>query len=164
MVMSILHTYTALWDQYPDYINYPDSKEVKNLIGGNAGGDWITNTCAIRLSRALNYNATPVPGNFAGLATVKGGDGKRYAFRVREMDAWLRFALGKPDIETTKQAGAAFDKASLGALRGIIGFDIRFSDATGHLDLWDGTQFSSEYMTTKSYFSSATRVWLWKAR
>jgi hypothetical protein len=162
--MSVLHTYSALWDEYPDYINFPKSEEVKKMIGGNVNGNWITNTCAIRLSRALNYNGTSVPGNFAGLATVKGGDGKRYAFRVREMDAWLRFALGKPDLEATKKSGAAFDKSSLSGLKGIIGFDIRFSDATGHLDLWDGAQFSSEYKTTQSYFTEATRVWLWKAK
>jgi hypothetical protein len=162
--MSAPFTYSSLWDQYPDYINYPDSAEVKEMIGGNVNGTWITNTCAIRLSRALNYNGTPVPGNYAGLVTVKGGDGKRYALRVREMDAWLRFAFGKPDFESTKKAGAAFDKSSISTLKGIIGFDIRFVDATGHLDLWDGAQFSSEYKTTGDYFKLATRIWLWKLK
>jgi hypothetical protein len=162
--MPILHKYSALWDQYPDYINFPDSKHVQQMIGGNAVGDWIKNTCAIRLSRALNYNAVPVPGRFAGLSTVKGGDGKRYAFRVREMDKWLNFALGSPDFSKKKASGAAFDKTAISALQGIIGFDIKFSDATGHLDLWDGTQFSSEYITSRDYWMSATRIWLWKAR
>lgn len=162
--MAVLHSYSALWDEYPDYINYPDSKEVKQLIGGNAAGDWITNTCAIRLSRTLNYNAVPIPARFAGLNTVKGGDGKRYAFRVREMHEWLGFTLGKPDVDVRKKTGAKFDKTSIASLRGIIGFDIQFSDATGRLDLWDGTQFSSEHQTTKDYWQTATRVWLWKAR
>lgn len=161
--MSLLHKYSALWDQYPDYQNFPDSADVKKMIGGNVDAAWITNTCAIRLSRALNYNAIPLPGNFAGLATVKGGDGKRYAFRVREMDPWLRFALGKPSFDIKKKAGAAFDKTAIAATSGIIGFEIRFADATGHFDLWDGGQFSSEYQTSKSYFTEATRIWVWAA-
>jgi hypothetical protein len=162
--MNAPFTYSSLWDQYPDYINYPDSEEVKEMIGGNVNGTWITNTCAIRLSRALNYSGTRVPGNYAGLVTVKGGDGKRYALRVREMDEWMRFVFGKPDYASTKKAGAAFDKSSISTLRGIIGFDIRFKDATGHLDLWDGTQFSSEYKTTGDYFTLATRIWLWQPK
>lgn len=162
--MALLHTYSALWDQYPDYENYPDSADVKRMIGGAVDAAWITNTCAIRLSRALNYNAVPVPAKFAGLSTVKGGDGKRYAFRVREMEKWLTFQLGEPPFSVRKKEGDPFDKTPLGALRGIIGFNIRFTDATGHLDLWDGRKFSSEYNTSKDYFTYATRVWLWPAR
>jgi hypothetical protein len=154
--------WSELWQEYPDYINYPDSAEVKQSIGGNVDASWITNTCAIRLSATLNANGVPVPSGFPGLATVKGGDGKRYAIRVREMRKWLEHKLGKPDFDHKKKAGAAFDKSPLGAMKGIIGFDIRFSDATGHLDLWDGTWFSSEYQSTTDYWEAATRISLWK--
>jgi len=158
-----LQSYSKLWDEYPDYINYPDSKEVKALIGGNVDADWITNTCAIRLSRALNYHGIPVPGNFAGMSTVKGGDKKRYAFRVREMNKWMTFALGNPDFDQKKKKGDAFSKSALATMKGIIGFDIAFTDATGHLDLWDGSIFSSEYKVSQNYWTSATRIWMWKA-
>lgn len=161
--MATLQLWSALWAEYPDYQSYPDSAEVKKAIGGAVDAAWITNTCAIRLSRTLNYNGIPVPRRFAGLATVRGGDGKRYAFRVREMRAWLLHALGKPAFDQTKKEGAAFDKSGLATMKGIIGFDIRFSDATGHLDLWDGLTFSSEYNTSKNYWTAATRIWLWKA-
>jgi len=30
--------------------------EVKKLIGGKVNATWITNTCVIRVSRALNYS------------------------------------------------------------------------------------------------------------
>ena len=40
-----------LWDNYPDM----DGDYVKQMIGGQVNADWITNTCAIRTSRALNY-------------------------------------------------------------------------------------------------------------
>jgi len=161
--MAKLHSYSALWDQYPDYINYPTPESVKELIGGNVNDDWIANTCAIRMSRTLNANGLPVPGNFAGLNTVKGGDGKRYAYRVRELHAWLDHALGPPDFDTKKKEGDAFDKTKLASMKGILGFDIHFADATGHFDLWDGSTFSDEYQASEDYWTAAKRIWLWKA-
>jgi hypothetical protein len=160
--MAQLHSYSALWTEYPDYFNYPQPEDVKTYIGGNVDADWITNTCAIRLSRALNYNGAPIPAKFAGLHTVKGGDGKRYAFRVRELHQWLDHALGAPDFDTKKKRGDDFDKTQLSGKQGIIGFDIHFADATGHFDLWDGKTFSHEYQTTGEYWRLGTRIWLWE--
>jgi hypothetical protein len=161
--MANLHSYSALWDAYPDYGNYPTPESVKTLVGGDVDDDWIKNTCAIRLSRTLNYNGLPIPATFAGLHTVKGGDGKRYAFRVRELHGWLDHVLGDPDFDVTKKQGDAFDKTQLASLKGIIGFDIHFADATGHFDLWDGSVFSDEAQAIHNYWTMATRIWLWKA-
>jgi len=155
--------WATLWNEYPDYILYT-STEVKADIGGTVNESWITNTCAIRLSRTLNYNHIPVPVGFTGMSTIKGGDGKRYAIRVREMEKWLRFILGKPDFEIVKKEGTPFDKSQLSGMKGIIGFNIRFADATGHLDLWDGSQFSSEQKMSRDYWTAATKIWLWKAQ
>ena len=162
--MSVLHAYSALWSEYPDYQNYPKPEDVKIWIGGAVNADWIVNTCAIRLSRALNYNAVPIPGNFPGLNSVRGGDSKRYAYRVAELHMWLNHALGTPDFDKKKKAGDAFDKTTLSSLKGIIGFDIHFADATGHFDLWDGSTFTHEYQTSGEYWDHATRIWLWKAQ
>jgi len=161
--MATLHSYSALWNAYPDYGNYPTPDSVKVLVGGGANDDWIVNTCAIRMSRTLNYNGLPIPGNFAGLHTVKGGDGKRYAFRVRELHAWLDHVLGAPDFDTSKKQGDAFDKSQLASMKGVIGFDIHFADATGHFDLWDGSTFSHEAQASQDYWTMATRIWLWAA-
>jgi hypothetical protein len=161
--MAKLHAYFALWNEYPDYGNFPQPDDVKQYIGGAVNADWIANTCAIRMSRALNYNSLLVPANFPGMSTVKGGDGKRYAFRVRELHRWLDHALGAADFDVKKNAGDEFDKARLSDLKGIIRFDIHFSDATGHFDLWDGASFSHEYQTSGDYWKNATRIWLWKA-
>ena len=161
--MATKLNYRTLWMNYYDYELYPDSKRVKSRIGGNVDATWIKNTCAIRLSGALNYSGAPLPRVFRGLKTVKGGDGKRYAFRIREMEPWLRHTLGKPQFEHKKKAGAAFDKTSLSAMKGIIGFDIRFSDATGHLDLWSGTKFSNEGKMSKNAWNASTRIFLWEA-
>ena len=48
------------------------------------------------------------------------------------------------------------------SVRGIIGFDIAFADATGHLDMWDGKVFSNESHTSGDYWVNATRISLWK--
>jgi hypothetical protein len=158
-----LQSWSALWAEYPDYINFQDSAAVKQSIGGDVTQAWLgQNSCAIRLSYTLNRNGFALPKNFPGLLTVKGGDGYRYAIRVAETRKWLAFTIGKPDFETKKKAGAAFDKTQLADMKGIIAFDISFSDATGHLDLWDGTQFSHEYASL-TYWTDATRISLWKA-
>jgi hypothetical protein len=154
--------------EYPDYLNF-DSDAVKKKIGGAVDAAWITNTCAVRMSRGLNYSYLPVPASFNGLNTVKGGDGKHYGFRVAEMRKWLPTAdaLGTPDLDLRKKQGEAFDKSTLKDLKGIIAFDIHFSDATGHLDRWDGTQFSHEsgqstdFGDAGQYWALATRITLW---
>jgi hypothetical protein len=153
-------SWTVFWWEYPDYGTYPDSVAVKKDIGGSVDAAWIVNTCAIRMSRGLNNSSVPVPANFAGLLTLKGGDGKRYALRVAEMRKWLPTVLGKPDFDLTKKAGDVFDKATLADLKGIIAFDIHFSDATGHLDAWNGSVFSHEYGST-DYWNRASRITLW---
>ena len=153
-------TWSKFWAEYPDYGTYSDSAAVKKDIGGEVNEDWIVNTCAIRMSRGLNSSGVPLPAKFAGLLTVKGGDGKRYALRVAEMRKWLPTVLGKPDFDLTKKAGTAFDKTTLAAMKGIIAFDIHFKDATGHLDAWDGKVFSHEYESA-DYWSRATRITLW---
>lgn len=164
--MAKLPKFDALDAHYPDYVNFPLPDAVKKLVGGAANEAWITNTCAMRMSRTLNYNGIPIPAAFPGLNTVAGADRKRYAFRVRELHAWLAVALGKPDFDRRKRQGDSFDpKAALGGMTGIIGFDIHFTDATGHFDLWDGSDFteSKAGLASVDYWTTATRIWLWKA-
>jgi len=158
--MTTLPSFTALQSQYPGYLNFT-SPQVKELIGGKVNYGWITNTCAIRLSRTLNYNSIELPNDFAGLNVVSGEDKKWYAFRVRELRQWLTHELSAPAFDLTKKEGEAFDKTTISARKGIIGFDIRFSDATGHLDLWDGNRFTSEHQMSVNYWEQATRIWIW---
>jgi hypothetical protein len=158
--MAQLPAWTPLWDEYPDYINF-SSPAVKQMIGGSVNSAMITNTCAVRLSRTLNYNQLKLPGNFPDLNYVKGADGLRYAYRVREIRRWMISKLGQPKFDKKKSEGDSFDKALLKDLKGIIGFDISFSDATGHLDLWDGAIFTSEHQMSRDYWTAATRIWVW---
>lgn len=153
--------WNLFWQEYPDYITYPIGIEVKKDIGGELTQAWLgRNTCAMRLSRGLNYSGAPVPRNFTGMNTVAGGDKLRYAYRVREMRLWLPTVLGAPDYDLKKSPTASFNKATLAGMSGIIAFDVSFSDATGHLDAWDGSVFSHEYEAA-DYWDRASRITLW---
>ncbi len=159
--MISLPSFDVFWQAYPDYLYSPDSKAVKADIGGAVDAAWIANTCAIRMSRGLNYAGVSVPYGFNGMKTVKGSDGKRYAFRVQEMRKWFAARFPKPTVDLKKAAGTGADLSTLASLRGIMALDIRFSDATGHLDLWDGSMITTEAQASKGYLDNATRITLW---
>lgn len=164
--MADLPSFMKLKEEYLDYVNYTSS-QVLDKIGGKVKINDFQNTCAVRLSRTLNYNSLelPKPGEFDGLNVVSGNDKKWYAYRVREIRKWLMGRLSAPKFDLSKQAGDAFDKKNISQYKGIIGFDIQFSDATGHLDLWDGSDFTAEKKggLTPDYWKSATRIWVWTA-
>ena len=94
--MATLPPFQKLWDNYP---GKQTADEVKKLIGGVVAQDWITNTCAIRMSHAFNLAGAPIPGNVPGMVTIRGG-GKyanfRYAIRVAEMRKYLEARYGPP--------------------------------------------------------------------
>jgi hypothetical protein len=143
-----LPKFDLMWDAFP----HGSASEVKTLIGGNVNADWITNTCTIRVSRALNYAGFAIPGNIPGLTTVKGGDAKRYAFRVAELRRYFRAVLGPPTV-------TGLTPQDFEGKRGVIVFEVSgWSDASGHFDLWDGYQPAHA-----EYFSKASKVQLWVA-
>jgi len=153
--MPSLPVFAQMLTNYP--AGSPDA--VKRAIGGKVDAAWITNTCTIRMSRVFNYSGAPVPNDFAQMNVVSGADRKWYAYRVREMKRWLRYRFGRPNLETT----SAVDRTSFSGQKGVIAFDIHFPDATGHLDLWDGSTYVHEAVDPRDYFTLATKVDLWLA-
>jgi hypothetical protein len=69
--MRKLPTFDHLVKHYP----HGDSETVKQIIGGKVDADWIENTCAIRMSRALNYSGVSIPAKSAGLNVISGAAG-----------------------------------------------------------------------------------------
>ncbi|WP_322045504.1 T6SS effector amidase Tae4 family protein [Paraburkholderia sp. J67] len=161
--------------------NYPYRQSVtvlKKMIGGNADDtasqdQWLGgasgDTCTLRMSRAFNYGGGVIPNQAHGMATVKGSDSRRYAFRAREFDLWLRSFYGPPDIEVK---GKPVSRDRFLGKKGVISFDITFglnadqrTRATGHLDLWDGETFFDEILgvsyPTRDFFKVADGVALW---
>lgn len=144
-----LPSYGALKAHFPAL----DLQPLKQLIGGNINMGWVNNGCVIRVSRALNYAGHPIPKSYPGLSTAPGKDGKRYAFRVAEMQRYMTETYGKPDVHSSggKQAFAGH--------QGIICFAVSgWSDATGHFDLWNGAK--CEY---HDYWDRAHDVMVWDA-
>lgn len=140
--MMILPSFGALRANFPGAA--VGTAAVKTMIGGAVNASWITNTCVIRVSRAFNYGGAPIP-KWPGLNTVRGGDGKRYAYRVKEFHQFLVENVGQPTEDYKGQTG-------------VIEFVVSgWSDATGHFDLWDGSQCLKQ-----AYFEKASRVYLWR--
>ena len=140
--------------------------EIKKLIGGHVNAPYIQDTCAIRLSRALNYSGCPIPGGASGLLTVSGADRKWYALRMQELKNWIQRRFGAPQIAAEKPV----DRKLFAGITGIIAFDIEFglnpdgrTRAMGHLDLWDGAKYTHQAEDPRDYFTLATKVVLWKA-
>lgn len=140
----------------------------KKLIGGHVDAPWITDTCAIRLSRALNYAnlRIPAPGH-SQMKVVSGKDHLWYALNHAQLRDWIHQVAGPPQLHQRKPNIRLSDFSTL---KGIIALDIHYAArpgernaATGHIDLWFG-QFvgeASQAGTEAEDFAMASDVQLW---
>jgi hypothetical protein len=164
-------SFKKLWDAYPT----GSVEEVKALIGGAVNADWIANTAAVRLSRALlkageTINPAllppiPRPDGRREVIAVKGADQQLHIFRVAVMKKWLELKYGAPTSvkgRVVQGRGRAIDVAvdSFVGKRGIIYFEVPMADATGHVDLWDGT--TKQVRGGNPIFDKASEVFLWE--
>jgi len=131
----------------------------KSVIGGKVDAEWIDNTCAIRVSRVLDYSGGPaIPAHDPKLHVVSGADHRWYSYRQKELQGWFTTSFGAPSMTL----GASPNRRKLKNLQGFIAFDIHFADATGHFDLWDGNVFQLEAQATHDYFVMAKTVLFWR--
>ncbi|HMJ57349.1 MAG TPA: T6SS effector amidase Tae4 family protein [Polyangiaceae bacterium] len=143
---------------------YPGDEEssdaFRKRVGGQVDNSQFSNTCTLRLSEAFNETGHPIPHGQAGLATVKGGDNRFYALRVAEFKKYMLQTYGAPDMVRRPPSGAAagVSRRDFTNLRGVICFEARFNDATGHFSLWDGSR-----SVHGDYFERSFRVSLWIA-
>ncbi|WP_440967266.1 T6SS effector amidase Tae4 family protein [Massilia sp. GER05] len=127
-----------------------------------------TNTCAVRMSYALNRSGLKLAKHPDEGASVEGGDGYTYWIRVANLKAYLidRFkgadeelhlpaipssllddnaAMSKQFKERVRQA-EAWLTSKLSGRNGIVVFDVSgWRDASGHFTLWDGTTTTLAY-------------------
>ena len=151
-----LTNFDRMWKKYPN--PRQGSEVAKATIGGNVDADWIINTCVIRVSRSFNYSDHPIPNNFRGMETISGGDGLRYAFRVKEFHKYLKSVYGTPTLshKNTRVGGSVPSRFK--KRQGVISFVVKgWSDATGHFDLWNGKE-----CVHSEYFNKASEVYLWE--
>jgi hypothetical protein len=169
--------FDSMWTNFPDHSKYPTLNSLFTYIGGNLvnninvpGFGPNGNTCAVRMSRALNYGGQPVSSKLIAslqLNTLTGADKMLYLYRVRELKTYLEHALGV--TSTSIQKG--FDNAFANK-RGIVGFTVtHWDDASGHFALWDGSNFKEpshdDYRSLKDnpatpkHEPQTTRMTLW---
>ena len=154
--MSQLKQFEQMWNAYPN--PREGGGAAKSTIGGNADASWITNTCVLRVCRSFNYTNHDIPTDFAGLVTVSGGDGLRYAFRVSEFRRYLEEVYGPPTLSHQYSNSGGDVPESFKNRQGVICFVVtQWSDATGHMDLWNGNE-----CVHSAYFNKASEVYLWE--
>jgi hypothetical protein len=139
---------------------------VKTFIGGEVDAPIVTDTCAVRMSRALNLAGVQLPSHDPALYTLSGKDKRRYALRMQELKRWIARRFGAPQITSQRPVS----RAAFSGAKGIIAFDITFglnpdgrTRALGHLDLWDGSAYTHQAEDPRDYFGLATKVSLWKS-
>jgi hypothetical protein len=118
----------------------PDYRAVKARIGGEVTESWLgNNTCAMRLSKSLNYagKAYRIKKGY-GMETVPGADGLNYGFKVAQLKNYLNRLYGHPKVI---EKGTKINQNDFLYKQGIIALDVSgWDNATGHFSLWDGTK------------------------
>lgn len=152
--MKALPSFKSLWEGFPT----GTPAEVKAKIGGRVDAAWITNTCAIRVSRAFNQAGAALP--YVEGQTISGADGRWHFFRVKDLRAFLLAHYGEPTLAVKAPDSSKPVNAALFANRkGVMHFDVRgWTDATGHFTIWNGTSCADT-----CYFGKASLVALWEA-
>lgn len=108
-------------------------------------------TCALRVSRALNYSGHSI--RTAGSERANSGSDKLwYIYGVPDMEKYLNRVYGSPSIKKEGSSKGDVKPEEFAKARGIILFK------NYHVDLWNGK--SCEYAC---YFSEVTAVMLWSA-
>jgi hypothetical protein len=180
-----------LWRNYPTYTDYPTKPDFWNLIGGNLEHEATVedpeawrNSCATRMSRALNYSGIEVhaKGGLAGNkpwqgSTRRGADDKQYIFRIGDLKEQFQASLGPGQkIYTrppTPSSGPALTgkqildtwRVPLAGKKGIIWIKADYKRATGHCTLWDGTQFvNGKTDEGDAATDEVSEVWFWPLR
>ena len=150
--------FASAWARFREIHGNGTLSAVADRIGGRVKDNIVAghfrNACAIRMSYVFNGTGTPISGGFG--QTVSGADGKQYLFRVRDMTRFIETKFGTADA-----SGADASQTALAGRRGLLVFDVEgWSDATGHITLWDGYRCSDA-----CYFPEAgSRVRFWELR
>lgn len=92
---------------YPDYDNYSGSdvwKEIGGSLNDNYGENspnGTQNSCAARVSHALNESGSKIPAGTPGGNRNWGGNEDRYIISARQMNNYLRSNYGSPSQTLT---------------------------------------------------------------
>ena len=159
--------YAKMYHSNTDFIWNKVGGKLKELH--NTDTELYHNTCALRMSWALNDSGVPIPplGN-----TFKGADNRNYFISVDKLYAYLEKTWGKPDIIWQGDIKPKVDESTLIGQQhkkilnqqGLIHFSAdghrsaKEFGASGHLDLWNRTAGIDEEFFGN--YISAIRLWI----
>ncbi|MBC7391142.1 MAG: hypothetical protein H7329_18190 [Opitutaceae bacterium] len=124
----------------------------KVLLNHQTNPNSFENSCAIRVSRALNKSGCIVP--YLPGRTLSGVNYTWHFYRVKDLKAFLINRYDIADIIST-------DRKKFSNKRGVICFDISYLDASGHFTLFDGINILGGEHDTDYYFQNASNIYLW---
>lgn len=150
MALAKMRSLTDLEAAYPQGLSVA---QIANLIGGKVGDNLrnpdmpeYKDTCAIRVSRSLNYGGAPI-----GKTTIArfnyGSDKRRYVYSVSDLRKYLTATYGPPTVVLDESPSAV----KLAFRRGIIEF------WNYHMDLW-----KNDHCVGHAYFEAVTKVQVWE--
>jgi hypothetical protein len=127
--------------------NYPaegvTTEDLYETIGGGLPENYQKNpyswenSCAIRMSKALNYSGIKLPKAPSRGGNINGKDGFNYWIRVKDLQPELIRQL--KSIKPLDKKAAPGIVSEFENKKGIIVFDVAgWANATGHFTLWDG--------------------------
>ena len=140
-----------------------DTKTFYASLGGAIAKDaaehpeWYQNSCAARLSQALNDSEIMTIPNIKG-KTFAGADGRYYFMQARAMKNWLAKKLGIPRYFRYK-------KNSI--LPNSLTFQEGWNNVTGHVDIVFRTKSNfwiNGIKVQKYYETDGIKTYLWRAR
>lgn len=139
-------SYYALSRAFADVksLGVPESGSfIGGKVGENIASGVFENGCAIRMSYAFNHAGNTISSNDG--ATSSGADGSWYLYRVADMITFV-------ERNITGESLSGNSPASFAGKKGVIVFSgCGWGDATGHVDLFDGSQVEgTDYFNTCS--------------
>ena len=127
--------------------HFPDKSIERDQLYDVLGGDWPSkkndpnyqNTCAIRLSHALNEAGHPIPKKYKQAID---GKGRNIVLNVSKFNEYMKETFGEYTWAISKQPKENFPLSDIPSqYKGIIVYHVDFGDATGHFDMWTGSAF-----------------------
>ncbi len=163
---SNLPSYSCLKSHYLRYgNNIPVSEDVidpalGDLLGGyveyNIDAGIFLNTCAIRVSHMLNSCGHTIP--YIADQTSSSANNDKNIYRVVIMEDYLTNRYGPAQITSSNKSSFIGEKGIL-----LIHMPGTWSDATGHVALWDGQKTLGGFATDNFMFANAQYAKLWVA-
>ena len=143
-------------------LNTESRKKLFEALGGGfpnlLDNPNFENTCALRLSDALNQSGMPIRSQ-PGLDTLIDGQGNRLATRAQELANVLSSDLGQPvRFQTSSSVDKLDAQKALAGQEGIIFFKDGWTNGVDHIDLWDGSQTGGTNGFTQG---TPDEVWFW---